>query len=78
MDKPTTKLFWPCLEYYLELCLVIGQSSDTVRNKLGGLKKFIIWCQENNISTIGHVNLYVMETMLLTSIAIVKSWITNY
>ncbi|ACJ29445.1 Phage integrase:Phage integrase,SAM-like protein [Shewanella piezotolerans WP3] len=61
MDKPTTKHFWPCVEYYLELCLAKGQSSDTVRNKRGGLKKFIIWCQERNISTIDHINLDLMD-----------------
>ncbi|MFT5708266.1 MAG: integrase/recombinase XerD [Oceanospirillaceae bacterium] len=61
MNKPTTKRFWPCVEYYLELCLAKGQSSDTVRNKRGGLKKFILWCQEQSIISVEQVNLDLMD-----------------
>ncbi|MCL1137740.1 tyrosine-type recombinase/integrase [Shewanella pneumatophori] len=61
MDKPTTKKFWPCVEYYLELCLAKGQSSDTVRNKRGGIKKFVLWCHEQSLTSIEDVNLDLMD-----------------
>lgn len=61
MIKPTTKDFAPCIAYYLELCLAKGQSSDTVRNKQGGLNKFVTWCHQQGIVTIKDINLDLMD-----------------
>ena len=61
MQKPTTKRIWRCVKYYLELCLAKGQSSDTVRGKRGGLKKFFIWCLERDVTRIDQVDLDLMD-----------------
>lgn len=61
MEKPTTKRIWRCVKYYFELCLARGQSSDTVRTKRDGLKKFFIWCLERNITRIDQVDLDLMD-----------------
>jgi integrase/recombinase XerD len=61
MEKPTTKRIWRCAKYYFELCLAKGQSSDTVRGKRGGLKKFFLWCIAQNIARIDQIDLDVMD-----------------
>lgn len=61
MDKPTTNRIWRCAKYYFELCLAKGQSSDTVRGKRGGLKKFFLWCIERNITRIDQIDLDLMD-----------------
>jgi len=61
MQKPTTKRLWRCVKYYLELCLAKGQSSDTVRNKRGGLKKFFSWCLARNVTHIDQIDLDLMD-----------------
>ena len=61
MQKPTTKRIWRCVKYYLELCLAKGQSSDTVRNKKGGLKKLFLWCVTRNITRIEQIDLDLMD-----------------
>jgi integrase/recombinase XerD len=61
VNKPTTKRIWRCAKYYLELCLAKGQSSDTVRGKRGGLKKFFTWCLERNGTYIDQIDLDLMD-----------------
>lgn len=61
MQKPTTKRIWRCVKYYLELCLAKGQSSDTVRNKKGGLKKLFLWCVNRNVTRIEQIDLDLMD-----------------
>ena len=61
MVKPTTKRIWRCVQYYLELCLARGQSSDTVRGKRGGLKKFFLWCLARDITHIHQIDLDLMD-----------------
>ncbi len=60
MQKPTTKRLWRCVKYYIELCLAKGQSSDTVRNKRGGLKKFFSWYLARNVTHIDQIDLDLM------------------
>ena len=64
MLKPETKRIWRCVKYYLALCLAKGQASDTVRGKYSGLKKFFLWCIEQNIYTIEDINLDVMDNYM--------------
>jgi integrase/recombinase XerD len=61
VNKPTTKRIWRCAKYYFELCLAKGQSSDTVRGKRGGLKKFFLWCLERDVTRIDQIDLDVMD-----------------
>ena len=61
MQKPCTNRIWRCVKYYLELCLAKGQSSDTVRGKRGGLKKFFIWCLGRNVIHIDQIDLDLMD-----------------
>tara|TARA_R110001583_G_scaffold54668_1_gene167003 strand:+ start:1718 stop:2671 length:954 start_codon:yes stop_codon:yes gene_type:complete len=61
MHKPTTKRIWRCARYYFELCLAKGQSSDTLRGKRGGLKKFFLWCLERNVTRIDQIDLDLMD-----------------
>lgn len=61
MLKPETKRIWRCVKYYLALCLAKGQASDTVRGKYSGLKKFFLWCIEQDIYTIDQITLDVMD-----------------
>ena len=61
MEKPTTKRIWRCVKYYLELCLAKGQSSDTVRGKRSGLKKFFLWCIERDVTCIDQIDLDLMD-----------------
>ncbi|MCP1338173.1 tyrosine-type recombinase/integrase [Idiomarina sp. M1R2S28] len=61
MVKPSTKRIWRCAKYYFELCLAKGQSSDTIRGKRSGLKKFFLWCLERNVTRIDQINLDLMD-----------------
>lgn len=61
MEKPTSKHIWRCVVYYLWLCLAKGQSTDTIRGKRSGLKKFYMWAIENDVRTIDAINLDVMD-----------------
>ncbi|MBC3766704.1 tyrosine-type recombinase/integrase [Neptunicella marina] len=61
MNKPTTNRIWRCAKYYFELCLAKGQSSDTVRGKRGGLKKFFLWCINRNVTRIDQIDLDLMD-----------------
>ncbi len=61
MIKPITSRIWRCISYYLELCLAKGQSTDTVRGKRSGLKKFTIWCWQNGIRSIHQIDLDLMD-----------------
>lgn len=61
MKKPTTKRIWRCARYYFELCLARGQSSDTVRGKRGGLKKFFLWCLNRHVTHIDQIDLDLMD-----------------
>ena len=61
MEKPSNNNIWLCVEYYLELCLAKGQSSDTARGKRSGLKKFFNWCLERNVRVIDQVDLDLMD-----------------
>jgi integrase/recombinase XerD len=58
---PTTKRIWRCARDYFELCLAKRQSSDTVRGKSGGLKKFYLWCLDLNITHIDQIDLDLMD-----------------
>jgi integrase/recombinase XerD len=64
MQKPTTKRIWCCVRYYLELCQARGQAPDTIRGKKAGLKKFFIWCIEQNIYQIEQINLDLMDSYM--------------
>lgn len=61
MVKPSAKRIWRCAKYYFELCLAKGQSSDTIRGKHSGLKKFFLWCLERNVTRIDQINLDLMD-----------------
>jgi len=61
VNKPATKRIWLCVKYYLELCLARGQSSDTVRGKRGGLKKFFLWCVDRETTRINQIDLDLMD-----------------
>lgn len=61
MEKPTSKHIWRCVVYYLWLCLAKGQSTETIRGKRSGLKKFYMWAVENDVRTIDAINLDVMD-----------------
>jgi integrase/recombinase XerD len=61
VKKPTTKRIWRCARYYFELCLARGQSSDTVRGKRGGLKKFFLWCLNRHVTHIDQIDLDLMD-----------------
>jgi integrase/recombinase XerD len=61
MDKPTTNKLWRCVKYYLEVCLALGQSNDTVRTKKYGLKKFCTWCFSHGVRTIDEIDIPLMD-----------------
>lgn len=61
MDRPTTNYLWRCAKYYMDLCLALGQSSDTVRSKKYGLKKFCTWCFSQEIRMIDDVDITLMD-----------------
>jgi integrase/recombinase XerD len=61
MRKPTTKRIWRCAKYYFALCLARGQSTDTVRGKRSGLKKFFVWCLSREIYFIDQIDLDLMD-----------------
>ncbi len=61
MEKPNTKSIWPCVEYYLVLCLAKGQTTETVRGKLSDLKTFHQWCIPLKVTTIDDIDLDLMD-----------------
>jgi integrase/recombinase XerD len=61
MIKPQSKRIWRNVRYYLELCLAKGQASDTIRGKRSGLKKFFMWCVEQDIYFITQIDLDLIE-----------------
>lgn len=61
MKKPITNRIWRCAKYYFHLCLARSQSSDTVRGKRSGLRKFYIWCLQRNIFFIDQIDLDLMD-----------------
>ena len=64
MDKPDSRLLWPCMEYYLALCLAKGQSDDTVYGKHSRLKQFCRWCTAKTLLTIDEITLDVMDDFM--------------
>ena len=64
MEKPNTLNIWPCVEYYLELCLAKGQTTETVRGKLSDLKTFNQWCITQSIYSIDAIDLDVMDNYM--------------
>lgn len=61
MEKPNTLTIWPCVEYYLELCFVKGQTTETVRGKLSDLKMFHQWCISVRVYSIDAIDLDLMD-----------------
>lgn len=61
MQKPTTSHLWRCSKYYFQLCLAKGQSSDTVRSKRYGMKKFCAWCFSRGVRKLEDVNIELMD-----------------
>lgn len=61
MEKPTTNHLWRCAKYYMDVCLALGQSSDTVRAKKYGLKKFCAWCFSQGVRMIDEVDIPLMD-----------------
>ncbi len=61
MNKPNAKCIWICVNYYLDLCLSKSQSFATVKSKRSGLKKFFLWCLDNNVFSIDQINLDLMD-----------------
>lgn len=61
MFKPNNTRIWCCAKYYLRTCAAKGQASDTIRGKYSGLKKFFLWCLENDIRKVDRINLDVMD-----------------
>jgi integrase/recombinase XerD len=64
MDKPNSRLLWPCMAYYLALCAAKGQSADTVYGKHSRLKQFSRWCADKRLQTIDQINLDVMDDFM--------------
>ncbi|WP_133405859.1 tyrosine-type recombinase/integrase [Parashewanella tropica] len=64
MIKPKTLRIWCCVRYYLALCLAKGQSSETVRNKRSGLKKFFLWCLNLNVHFVDQITIDLMDDYL--------------
>ncbi|OCW97066.1 integrase [Alishewanella sp. HH-ZS] len=64
MDKPDSRLLWPCMEYYLALCAAKGQSADTVYGKHSRLKQFCRWCAARELQTIDQITLDVMDDFM--------------
>lgn len=64
MDKPESRLLWPCMEYYLALCAAKGQSADTVYGKHSRLKQFNRWCADKGLKSIDQINLDVMDDFM--------------
>jgi integrase/recombinase XerD len=64
MDKPDTRLLWPCMEYYLALCSAKGQSADTVYGKHSRLKQFCCWFTAKGLQTIDQINLDMMDDFM--------------
>lgn len=52
---------WRCAKYYMNVCLALGQASDTVRAKKYALKKFCAWCFSQGIRTIDEVDIPLMD-----------------
>ena len=61
LTKPETEAFWPCVEYYLALCLAKGQSPETVAAKLSGLKLFFRWYGAQGLRGLQELTLDVMD-----------------
>lgn len=61
MEKPKSRRIWRCVKYYLKVCLAKGQSSDTIRGKYSGLKRFYIWCLPQNVRYIDDINLELLD-----------------
>jgi len=57
MNKPTTRRIWRNAKYYFDYCAAIGQSPDTIRGKVSGLKKFFLWCLTQEVYFIDQINL---------------------
>lgn len=64
MDKPDSRLLWPCMEYYLALCAAKGQSADTVYGKHSRLKQFCRWCAARELQTIDQITLDIMDDFM--------------
>lgn len=64
MDKPDSRLLWPCMEYYLALCAARGQSADTVYGKHSRLKQFCRWCAARELQTIDQITLDIMDDFM--------------
>jgi len=61
MEKPNSLTIWLCVEYYLELCLAKGQTTETVRGKLSDLKTFHRWCISVRVYSINAIDLDLMD-----------------
>lgn len=64
MEKPATNHLWRCAKYYMDVCLANGQSSDTVRAKKYGMKKFCAWCFSQGIRLIDEVDIPLMDNYM--------------
>ena len=64
MKKPTTKRIWCNAKYYFDYCAAIGQSSETIRGKKSGLKKFFTWCLNRRVYFIDEIDLNLMDNYM--------------
>lgn len=60
--KPDDDRFWPCVAYYLDLCLAKGQSPETVAAKRSGLKLFYQWYRQCGLDNLNELTLELMDS----------------